>query len=373
MIANSIVRKVQLLRPGVVWTTAGAFLAALALLAALDVYSSYQRTLEISGSHLKDVARTAELELYASLRPVRLLLQDIGDELQRAPNGRDEKLLGYLRARTKAFPELREIFAANAQGTVTFSTLPEAEGIDAVQRPYFTLAKAQRDFEDLSITKPIVALPANRLVIFVSMPVRAPGNGFKGVIAATLNIDFFNRLCQSVRPAGGKSAALILTPDGDVLARDPDPESYVGKNVAGGAAITAHKSQNAPVSVHIHTTATDGLKKLSAVRTLMAEHLPPLIIIVSRQLDEVLLPWKLEALAHGLVFFSLALLVLFLAYMLARHNAGLRQAGEEAQTLARQLAQDKEDLEHFAFAGYHDLKAPLRTTNMYLQLLERRF
>ncbi|TAN52180.1 MAG: hypothetical protein EPN26_08170, partial [Rhodospirillales bacterium] len=162
-------------------------------------------------------------------------------------------------------------------------------------------------------------------------------------------------------------------PSGDVLARDPDPESYIGKNVAGGAAITAHKSQNAPDSVHIHTTATDGLEKLSAVRTMKAEHLPPLIIIVSRQMDEVLHPWRLEALAHILVFSSLALLVLFLAYLLARHNAGLLQVSVEAQTLAQQLAQDKADLEQFAFAGYHDLKAPLRTTNMYLQLLERRF
>lgn len=319
------VRPVAMLSPLGIWSISVGFVVLLVGLTAFQLHAGYVRTIDVAGANLASTARITEEQVRGSLRVVRLILKAMAD----APKDDPGAFRAFMDARSKAVPEIRQAILVNQDAVITVSTLREIEGWAVGHRQYFTGARDLEPGRDFFVTKPLPIGVDKSMIAFASMPMRAPDGSLRGVVAVSLEPAFFLRFLATLHTGEDGAGALLLTPEGDIIGRDPDPHLFVGKNIAKGGAFAHHKASQAASSILTHVTATDGKWKLSAVRTLVDPNLPPLVVIVGRPLDGVLAPWRAEALINSLVVAALALAVFVLTALLRSRLVALRASEEK--------------------------------------------
>ncbi len=317
------------LPPFGLWGGAIGLVLLLVGLTGLQLRAGYYRTIEVAGANLADTARVTEEQVRGSLRAVRLMLRAIAE----APRNDPASLRRFMATRARFVPEIRQAVITNADGIVTVSTLPALEGRETATRPYFTEARDLPPGRDIHVTKPLPVGTDGGLVIMVSMPLSGPDGRFDGIVLVSLELGYFLNLLQSVHTGEPGAGALLLTPEGDIIGRDPEPELYVGKNIAKGGAFAMHRQAGGTSNTFVHVTATDGKKKVSAIRTLTEPAMPPLVVIVGRPLDGVLAPWRAETLATASVVGVLALAILALTALAGRHMVALKASEERYRGL----------------------------------------
>ncbi|WP_231848886.1 ATP-binding protein [Paramagnetospirillum magneticum] len=333
----------------------------LIILTGIQLQTGYRRTIQTASANLADTARVTEEQVRGSLRVVRLMLRAIAE----APRDDTNALRRFMATRTRIVPEIRQAFIVNADGIVTIATLPQVEGRDTSERSFFRNARELPPARDLFVSEPLPIGQNNSLVIMVSMPLSGPDGQFDGIVAVSLELGYFQTLLQSVHSGEEGAGALLVTPEGDIIDRDPEPELYVGKNIAKGGAFSMHRKAGGTANTFVHVTATDGKEKVSAVRSLSEPALPPLVVIVGRPLDGVLAPWRAEALTMAAVVGTLVIAILGLTALLNRHLVALRASEERYRGLietqndlvVRLTPDDRLVFVNEAFARSHGLDA----------------
>lgn len=318
-------RPMAMLSPLGIWSASVGFVVLLVGLTAFQIYAGRQRTIDVAGVNLSSTARITEEQVRGSLRVVRLILKAVAE----APRDDPEAFRAFMDARSKAVPEIRQVVLVNQDAVITVSTLRDIEGWKVDHRQYFSGARDLEPGRDFFVTKPLPIGLDKSLIAFASMPLRDRDGTFRGVVAVSLEPTFFQRFLATLHTGEEGAGALLLTPEGDIIGRDPDPHLFVGKNIAKGGAFAHHKESQAASSILTHVTATDGKWKLSVVRTLVDPDLPPLVVIVGRPLDGVLAPWRSEALINSLVVVALALAIFVLTALLRSRLVALRASEEK--------------------------------------------
>ncbi|OAN48067.1 PAS domain-containing sensor histidine kinase [Paramagnetospirillum marisnigri] len=312
------------LSPFGAWTLCLIFLLLLGALTAVQLRAGYDRAIAVAAANLADTARVTEEQVQGSLRVVRLMLKAFAE----APQGDKAAFREFMAQRLKALPETRQALIVDEDGRIVVSTYPQVEGLQVAERPYFVGARSLPPGRDLHVTKPLPIGKDGALITIASMPLHDSRGRFQGALVVSLELSYFQTLLRSVHSGEDGAGALLVTPEGDIIGRDPAPEHYVGKNISKGGAFALHREAGSPSSIHTHLTVTDGKMKLSAVRTLADPSLPPLVVIVGRPLDGVLAPWRAEALIQSLVVATLALAVIGLTALALRRLRALRE-GEQ--------------------------------------------
>ena len=311
------------------WGLSVGLVLLLVGLMGFQLQASYRRTIQVASGNLADTARITEEQVRGSLRVVRLMLRAIAEAPRTDPNA----LRRFMATRAKVVPEIRQAILADAQGIVTIGTASQMEGRDIRDRPYFREAQFLPPGRDIYVSKPLPVGIDGSLVIIVSMPLSGADGRFDGIAAVSLELGYFQTLLQSVHTGEVGAGALLVTPEGDIIGRDPEPELYVGKNIAKGGAFAMHRQAGGTANTFVHVTATDGKEKVSAVRTLTEPAMPPLVVIVGRPLDGVLAPWRVEALTIALVMGALAITILGLTRLAGRHLVALKTSEERYRGL----------------------------------------
>jgi len=315
--------------PRGIWGFSIGLVLLLVGLTAFQLHAGYLRTIRVASANIADTARVTEEQVHGSLRVVRLMLRAIAE----APRGDHNVLRRFMATRAKVVPEIRQAFIVNAEGIVTIATLPQVEGRNTADRAFFREARTLPPGHDIYVAKPLPLGADGNLVIMVSMPLSGPDGQFDGIAAVSLELGYFQTLLQSVHSGEPGAGALLVTPDGDIVGRDPEPELYVGKNIAKGGAFAMHRQTGGAANTFVHVTATDGKEKLSAIRTLTDPAMPPLVVIVGRPLDGVLAPWRAEALTMAAVVGALALAIFGLTGLAGRRLIALKASEERYRGL----------------------------------------
>jgi putative methionine-R-sulfoxide reductase with GAF domain len=188
-----------------------------------------QMRLEFVRDHLLGTAKLIAAQQSDSIG----YAQQILESLVNAQSGR-KALLSIdcprtLATRLQEAPRIANIFVALPDGNVICDAVPAAQQVNIADRPYFQRALASPDvivgeaFDDVTRGK--------RSLPFVKAVRDASGHTL-GVIAVSLDLNALaTELANATYPKGARLG--LIDAKGQVLARHPDPEGWVGKDASG--------------------------------------------------------------------------------------------------------------------------------------------
>ncbi len=204
-----------------------------------------------------------------------------------------------------AMPGIRTMFTLDAQGAVRISSNQTLLGKSFKERDYFKIPQ-QHAGEDLLYVSPPFKSALNTYVINLSRVLRTADGRFSGVIAASLDPDYFSTLLLSVLYAPDMRSALAHW-DGLLFLMEPGHTAFIGKNLAvPGSFFSRHRASGNRQTVYTGIVYATGRNQMMAQVTINPESLmmnKPLVVAVSRDRDVVYAGWRSEAAILGVLFF----------------------------------------------------------------------
>jgi PAS domain S-box-containing protein len=329
-----------------------AWLAALLLLAGLALawsrHGAYQAVVEGQQVQLAAQARAIDENLgrqfdgaWSALRGVREDAAALwpASELARRASAR-------LRALADAMPGVRTLSLLDANGIVLASNRADLVGRDFSARAYFRAARARND-PAVAYLSPPFRTALDVYAMNLSAVVRAPDGGFGGVVAATLDPEYFTVVLNAALYAPDMWSA-IAHDDGTVALYVPAKPELLGSNLdRPGSMFRRHREAGSDATVLEGRVLTTGEHRLLAQRTLRPSGVPldrPLVTAVGRDWDAMLAPWR-EQTRDTVLLFALVAAVSCIGTALLHR----RQRTLDAALLAHQ-ARERQDAERLAVA-----------------------
>ncbi len=230
-------------------------------------------------------------------------------------------------------------------------------------------AAAAVDANGLFMGKPVLGKVSGRWTVQLSRRIDAPDGRVLGVVVASLDPGYFEKVYQGVS-LGALSVVTLVGTDRVVRARVLGGHSQgLGSSLAASGVLDSAMRRQSPEGYFIGTSTIDQVERIAAYRKVTDA---PMYVLVATATAEALEPWHtLRALTLGLtLLLSLAILsaaLLFLSGVrrLERTNEALRLSAAQA----RSANQAKSE---FLAAISHELRTPLTSIRGYAELMERR-
>jgi diguanylate cyclase (GGDEF)-like protein/PAS domain S-box-containing protein len=246
----------------------------------------------------------------------------------------------YLAETTKTLPQLRGIGVADAKGNWKYSSLPETPRHNVTDRSYFAY---HRDTPDNTLR--ISELLQSRIderssMIVLSKRITKLDGSFGGVVAATIDKDYFNGFYRTFQlgPDGGVS---LIRSDGTLLIRWPQSDK------------STDLSRTDLFSKHLKLSSVGYYKIISPfdgiVKHLGYEETPhyPMVVTVAVSEDWLLAEWWKGLRTDVIVAGVLLCMILMLAALLAlqfRFRSKTERALREREAHYRLLANNIADI-----------------------------
>ena len=297
-------------------------------------YDEYGKTLEQEYRFLETHARFGDAQVAGSLRSIDLLLQDVIDDKLIAPDLRADVVQRHQLEKLRQFPEIHYLITTDNKGQVATAESPEdpmgvidVRKFNASQRDYFTVHRDAKpeDYYRYQLSRPFKTI-TNRNTITVSRAIRGKNGQFQGVVLVSLSPAYFDLVLQQVLENNVADAAALHNRFGDIIYRKPDPDKYVGKNIAGGDAFKLYLRSDQHLTRYLGVTATDSVKRILVFSKVGDTNLD---VGVSAKFDVVMAGWRSNSLLKGLIFVAVAGLSLALA-LVSQRRLSERRRSEEA-------------------------------------------
>jgi len=214
-----------------------------------------------------------------------------------------------LRDLAGSMPGVRTLFAVDGKGIVTASNREELIGQDCRGRAYFLVARQSGDPSVLHVSPPI----RNHLGTYsinLERSTSGPGGAFAGLVAATLDPDYFTTLLNSVNYAPDMRASLIHE-DGTLFVMVPGTTILPGTAMTRpGSMFSQHMASGLTATVLTGRAQADGTRRMVARRTVRPVRLhmdADLVIAVGRDVTAIFSPWRRDLWEQAGFFALLAL------------------------------------------------------------------
>ncbi len=200
---------------------------------AWTLHMDWQRTVRSTEERAIDLsvaqARQAEdtfLQIELSLREVQRVIQSQpGTDIDVA------EVNNIMRTLQSRLPQLEDMFYFDSQGRWIASSLTEMpKGNNNADREYFIFHQHNLR-SSVHVGPALRSRSSGRYVIPVSLRINDDYGGFKGVLLATISIDYFRHYYDNF-VIGPQDLLVLMLADGTVLYARPLPNSYIGKNLS---------------------------------------------------------------------------------------------------------------------------------------------
>jgi len=365
-----------------------AMVAVLLTLVGLQLHRDYSAAISQGEQLVEAIANSSEQHLSGSIRAVHSLLEE-ADAGAEAGRWDDPDFINHLTIRLQEFPEVRFVAVVGRDGklvrhTIPVRPLPEG-GLDVSDREYFRHQLELGRRSSMWVGDPAIGRLTQERTFHMSLPILDVHGEFNGVVLAAISPEGYAAFLDSIRPAGGGTAAIIRS-DGVFLARAPLHEKSFGTNISSSLLFT-QGMDHAPRGVLRLVGLSDGIDKLLAYRVMGGYDL---LVTAGVPMTKILHGWWQMATVEGLLVALFTGAMFYWAWqadlrqarsaharslleqMVDERTAELAQSRELAEARARRLGVVNEELRRLAQVTAHHLQEPVRPIVSYSQMARRK-
>lgn len=276
-----------------------------------NLYKSYTDILDGERSRLLTQARVINENLANRLSGTDRVLTGMRNELSCQPVERWGSIYppNRLELLNEAYSGIRTLLVFDRNGIVRLASRPQLVGTDFSGRDYFRLAKKQPDPQRLYVSRPFTS-QLNTWVITLTRVIVGPDGSFVGIVAATIDPDYFHTLLSSVNYAPDMWSAIVHE-EGDLFLMKPDNTAAQGKNLRkAGTKFSAHIESGRPVNLFsgaVYATGDQRMLALANVNPASLHMDKILVVATSRSLSAITKGWRTHALHQAIIFCMVSL------------------------------------------------------------------
>jgi diguanylate cyclase (GGDEF)-like protein/PAS domain S-box-containing protein len=163
------------------------------------------------------------------------------------------------------------------------------------------------------IGPPIQSKISGDWIITLSRRFNHPDGTFAGVVFSTIGADYFSQFYRQF-DIGAHGAIALLSDDGVVFARSPDNTASVGRDISGDP-LFRDPSLRSTSGIYAAKSQIDGLLRLAFYKR---SDRYPVIVVATRQPEEILVSWRSAAIVRLLFVLGLVLLIAVIGLHLVR-------------------------------------------------------
>jgi PAS domain S-box-containing protein len=299
----------------------GLLIAAIAALAAYDMWRGYQATVEETQRELTIQSRVIAEQTARSVQAVDVMLRHVAAEYRRGrltKLGPDE-LHAYLRDITVGLKQIDGLGMFDAAGEQIAVSWPEPrKAVNMAKLPRFAQLRDDPTL-DFVIFEAARAAGDGVSIVPFGRRLETPGGQFAGVVAARGRVDYFEQFYRDAYPEPSTRVALLHR-NATLLARHPPSAAALGQRFPVLEGLLPEPGGRPVASRGI--SPVDGVDRFAAIR-LVPDY--PLVVVVTREASAALAPWRSQAIGTAwrtLALGTLATLLIATVWrQLARLNA----------------------------------------------------
>ncbi|HTT10678.1 MAG TPA: PAS domain-containing protein [Burkholderiaceae bacterium] len=323
-------------RRAVPWIGA-AIIGVIVALAAFDIVRTYNQAVEDTARDLETQARIIAEQTARTVQAVDVVLRHIAAEYQRARLAKlaPDELNGYLRDQAVGLIQVDGFVLADAQGDVRAVSWLEPGSPQSVhsiaQIPGFAQLRDDPTIE-LGIGEAAYKPGDGQWMIPLGRSLRTSAGKFAGVIGAGMRVGYYEDFYRNLRPERGTRIALLHARGSMLAPRPPDggsPEQPMPR--FDSLLARAAAGELAPMRI----TGADGIERFATIH-LVADY--PLAVMVTREAEVALAPWRSQALGTALRTVVLAALAATFLVLLTRKLARLQTAQASLSAIKERFA-----------------------------------
>jgi len=277
----------------------GLFALGMSILGAILAWHLGSTRVQLEASQeqrLSDQGRIIEENLGHQLEAINQALVALQRDWSPAAGRREGA--GHLSLRMASMssyiPGVRTLFILDRDGTAVAASRPGLIGQDLHDRDYFQIARRSNDPALLHVSSPI-RNTLGTYAINLERSASDPQGRFDGLVAATLDPEYFTTLLNSVNFAPDMWSSLAHG-DGTLFLIVPDQKIPAGSHLAQpGSLFSRHLESGQDATVLIGRLLATGAWRMAARRNVRPPQLhmdAPLVVAVTRDLGTVYAPWR---------------------------------------------------------------------------------
>jgi diguanylate cyclase (GGDEF)-like protein len=280
-----------------------------------ESWSSRQYHLHDKETAMSNLAQTLSSQAQASIKQADTVLFSLVEHLETDGMGHDQlpRLQRLLTSQRNELAQIHGLFIYDEKGEwiVNSSGIipPNANNSD---REYFIFHREHPE-RGPHIGPSIKSRSTGEWVMSVSRRINHPDGSFAGVVLATLYLDHFLQLYNSI-DIGSNGVINLISADARIVVRRPFNEAEVGTNVANGPLFTQLLPKGSSGTATVKSYV-DGVERVVGFRRVNDY---PLIIFAALNKDEVLASWRKESLLSAAIVSLLLGILGMLGYRLIR-------------------------------------------------------
>src|SRR5581483_6181464 len=324
------------LGPRHIATLGGVFIAALVALSGYDIYRAYNTAIENTGRELDTQAKIIAEQTARSLQAVDVLLRHLVQQHNHGVLARlnESELHAQLAELAVGVGQIDGFVVIGPDGRLrgaSYIEVGKAAQVSVADVPTFQYLSAHRH-EGVLIDSARLSNFDGRWLYPIVRRLETPAGAFAGVVAARGRIDYFQDFYRDINMEPGTRTALVHR-KGTLLARFPPAPDALGKPLTGPAALLATSSPDGPP---LRTKSPiDGTDRIGVVKAVPDY---PLVVVVTRDAEAVLAPWRAQSLRTGARTLGLASIAVALLLLLMRQLSRLYRTRESLEVTKERYA-----------------------------------